>query len=428
MPLNPSIIMGVQRPQPVDPMESYGKSLALKGLIGQQELQGLQMQQARQGLEDEANVRDAYKQSAGNMDTLRRLLGERGSYKQIQALDKLQLEQEEKRSTIDKNKAAAGKDNAEVALKEAERAASMLSVAKADPTAYPAIRRLAELQFPNLAKRLPAEYDPNVIESELAAGMTYVQRLTDQRKAQELAETGRHNRTTEANTVRGQDLTAQTAREGHAVTRRGQDLTNARAIEANAAGGRTYDAERGIVVNTRDNTAAPVVQGGAAIGPKDKPLTESQGNATGFGMRALRANETLARLEKDGTDVSGTIKQGAESVPIIGGMLGQGVNALPSFLGGPSSQQQQVEQAQRDFINAVLRKESGANINESEFQNARLQYFPQRGDSPAVREQKRKNRESAIEALKIQAGPGASSIKPAPDTSTTTNGQWSVVR
>ena len=63
----------------------------------------------------------------------------------------------------------------------------------------------------------------------------------------------------------------------------------------------------------------------------------------------------------------------------------------------------QIEQAQRDFINAVLRRESGAVIGEQEFENARLQYFPQPGDTPKVVKQKQKNREmqfAKIEELK----------------------------
>ena len=63
----------------------------------------------------------------------------------------------------------------------------------------------------------------------------------------------------------------------------------------------------------------------------------------------------------------------------------------------------QIEQAQRDFINAVLRRESGAVIGEPEFENARLQYFPQPGDTPEVVKQKQKNREmqfAKIEELK----------------------------
>lgn len=48
---------------------------------------------------------------------------------------------------------------------------------------------------------------------------------------------------------------------------------------------------------------------------------------------------------------------------------------LPSFL--QSAERQKFEQAKRNFVNSVLRNESGAVIAESEFKNADKQYFPQ---------------------------------------------------
>jgi len=77
-----------------------------------------------------------------------------------------------------------------------------------------------------------------------------------------------------------------------------------------------------------------------------------------------------------------------------------------------SPQSQQADQAQRNFVNAILRQESGAAISESEFQNARKQYFPQPGDSAKVIEQKRQNRETAIKSLEVSAGPGMKKIQP----------------
>ena len=66
---------------------------------------------------------------------------------------------------------------------------------------------------------------------------------------------------------------------------------------------------------------------------------------------------------------------------------------------------QLAEQAQRDFINASLRRESGAAIAPSEFESARRQYFPQPGDSPAVLAQKARNRATQIEGIRAAAGP-----------------------
>lgn len=65
---------------------------------------------------------------------------------------------------------------------------------------------------------------------------------------------------------------------------------------------------------------------------------------------------------------------------------------------------QKLEQAQRNFINAVLRRESGAVISPEEFENSRQQYFPQAGDSAEVLEQKRQNRLDVLAGLRSEAG------------------------
>jgi hypothetical protein len=77
---------------------------------------------------------------------------------------------------------------------------------------------------------------------------------------------------------------------------------------------------------------------------------------------------------------------------------------LPTVLGGPSPEQQQNDQARRNFISAVLRKESGAAISPTEYVNEERKYFPQLGDSPKVIQQKQQARELAIKALEAQAG------------------------
>ncbi len=65
-----------------------------------------------------------------------------------------------------------------------------------------------------------------------------------------------------------------------------------------------------------------------------------------------------------------------------------------------SENERKVRQAQREFVNAVLRLESGAAIGESEFASAAQQYFPQPGDTRDVIAQKRQARARAIQGLK----------------------------
>ena len=75
---------------------------------------------------------------------------------------------------------------------------------------------------------------------------------------------------------------------------------------------------------------------------------------------------------------------------------------MPSSLKSDFIQRQ--EQAEQNFINAVLRNESGATISPGEFDNARKQYFPQPGDSAATLEQKKRNRATVIENFRLSAG------------------------
>jgi len=149
-----------------------------------------------------------------------------------------------------------------------------------------------------------------------------------------------------------------------------------------------------------------------------KPLTESQGNATAYGMRMAEANKILTDLEKKGVTNTGAIRSavgGAVGLtPFVGEKLESAVNAtmnpLPSVLGGPSNEQQLTDQARRNFITAVLRKESGASISPSEFANEEKKYFPQIGDTDQAIAQKQAARNLAIKAMGIQAGPGARNI------------------
>ena len=142
---------------------------------------------------------------------------------------------------------------------------------------------------------------------------------------------------------------------------------------------------------------------GKSTATGEKALTESQGNATAYGLRMKEAEAILEDLAKQG------VLRGAmvEGVPFVGGAYAK---ALPSALGGTSQQEQQVNQAKSNFITAVLRKESGAVISDSEFAREDNKYFPQVNDGPAVIKQKANARRLAIEAMKFQAGPGAKEI------------------
>lgn len=148
---------------------------------------------------------------------------------------------------------------------------------------------------------------------------------------------------------------------------------------------------------------------------RDKPLTEVQANAYMFANRADAADKIIAELfsdQKTQPSVKGVaIKQNLEGIPLIGGAISSGANAALS------DSSQRYEQAKRDFINAVLRKESGAAIGKDEFANAERQYFPQPFEGQKSIKQKAEARRRAIEGLSVASGPlasriGASSVAP----------------
>ena len=135
----------------------------------------------------------------------------------------------------------------------------------------------------------------------------------------------------------------------------------------------------GMQLKVRPDGTVEFTEGGATA----TKLTEGQTNALTFGGRMQSSGQILNQVESQGTDLYQSLVQ---NIPIAGNYL-------------LSPEYQSYSQAKRDFINAVLRKESGAAIAASEFDNADKQYFPQPGDSDQVISQKRANRELATKLM-----------------------------
>ena len=194
-----------------------------------------------------------------------------------------------------------------------------------------------------------------------------------------------------------------------------KDPTKVLQVVPKSQAGQVVEREDGTyLVDTRTGASKPVVgpQGQPLVG--GKPMTESQSNATAFGMRATEANNILKNIEDSGTTTTGGIRTVVSgtlgAIPLVGENLESKSYSALNFLS--SADQQKTDQARRNFITAILRKESGAAIAASEFANEEKKYFPQIGDSKKVIEQKQKARDLAIKALEVQAGPtGARSIK-----------------
>lgn len=132
---------------------------------------------------------------------------------------------------------------------------------------------------------------------------------------------------------------------------------------------------------------------GQLSNPSEK-VTNDQANAALFSRRMAASNDILSRPEisQSGTGLGGAWNKMAENIPLVGNAM------VPK-------EYQQNRQAQEDFINSVLRRESGAAISSSEYDHANRQYFPQPGDSPEVIAQKAANRQNAMKGILGAASP-----------------------
>lgn len=129
---------------------------------------------------------------------------------------------------------------------------------------------------------------------------------------------------------------------------------------------------------------------GIAGRTSEKPHSEGQLNAAGFADRMSDNERIVSQHEKIAATTGSRLQR-----------------ALPGELQDSSWQEYQA--ARDNWINAQLRRESGAAISQAEYESADRQYFPQPGDSASVIEQKRARRATAEASMRRSAGSAATS-------------------
>ncbi|MBC8642136.1 hypothetical protein IAG25_35615 [Caballeronia sp. EK] len=401
MSLDPSIALQVQPVQIQNPLTQYAQVAAIQDAQQRNKLLDLSIADKQREVGQNAALNDAYARNLNADGTVNQqgLLGavvQSGYGSAIPGIQKSLME-------ADTAKLTQQKTRLEAAGAQLQTVGQVLG-SVTDQASWDAARQWAHTNLgPSSLDNAPAVYDPTVIANARKQALTVLQQLDEQHKtlADQLAqsqftETQRHNQATEGNAA-GQLAVSQ----ANSATEAASALTR----------GLEYDAKNGVVINKRTGQSVPVRDAqGNPIATTAANLTGEQSNAVAFGARALDAQNTLRQLEASGITNGGRIKQGVEGIPVVGNALGNAVNSLPTWAGAPNDQQQSYEQAQRNFVSAVLRKESGAAISNEEYANEAKKYFPQPGDSAATIEQKARARDLAIEGLKAQAGPGASMI------------------
>lgn len=126
-----------------------------------------------------------------------------------------------------------------------------------------------------------------------------------------------------------------------------------------------------------------------ASGGKSEKLTEGMRSTGQYAERMSAAEKLLEQT----TEQKPSIKES------IMGLAGETAANLSR-----SEDRQKSLQAQRDWVRAKLRKESGAAIGVDEMKNEITTYFPQIGDSAGVIAQKKQARQQAVDGMISAAG------------------------
>jgi hypothetical protein len=124
--------------------------------------------------------------------------------------------------------------------------------------------------------------------------------------------------------------------------------------------------------------------------PSDKPQTAEQTKAAGFYDRGKPANDIL-NSDKVANYISG-----------LGTFAFYLNQHSPNFM--KPGDFQAFEQARRQFTEAYLRRDSGAAISATEYENADKTYFPQPGDTKETVAQKKIARQTVLDSLIKEAG------------------------
>jgi hypothetical protein len=119
-----------------------------------------------------------------------------------------------------------------------------------------------------------------------------------------------------------------------------------------------------------------------------KEPNDTQRTTAGFALQARHALKDFENIASEGYDRSD---------------VSSGIGSKFSNVFRTSDAVSQ-EQAERTFVTAVLRSESGANITEPEFERDQNKYFPRAGDSEKAIQQKAIARKTAVTALEAKAG------------------------
>lgn len=160
--------------------------------------------------------------------------------------------------------------------------------------------------------------------------------------------------------------------------------------------GQPYNAQWNAETNSWERVGGVKAPSGMSITTNpDGTVSVTQGPTGGGKMTELNSKDMVYATRAAG------------ALPIIDSM-GDALTSLPESVGGQapvvgnymkSPQYQQAEQAGKEFLQAILRKDTGAAITTQEMNEYGTVYLPGPGDYPELLAQKKASRQRALQAL-----------------------------
>lgn len=407
MAVDASIYGQIQQQKPVNSLANMAAAYELTNAAQQNQLGQLRLDEAQQGVQRRNRLQSLL---SGAYDTPE---AREGALLQGGFIDEAGKLAKDRREGVKlDNESLKAKNEAEASKFKLghDRITAFMNIigSAKDENSYQQAKAAAQAMGVDVSTA-PVNYDPAYVMNAAQQALTTKDRIEAEARKRGLdiqaltqQETARHNKASEG--IAGGNL------------RVAQERLN---IEKSAPRGQFLETPQGYVLaDPRGGTVAPVMgPDGQQLRGKtaDRSLNETQAKANLFGTRMREADRILSSLEGKYSPTALNTKAAAESIPVVGGIAGLAGNAMLSAEG------QQAEQAQRDFINAVLRRESGAAIAASEFESAKRQYFPQPNDKPENLRQKAAARKLAIQGLEVEV-PGGFRSGSTPSNSGNTGG------
>jgi hypothetical protein len=197
MALDASIISGLRPVQ--DPMDAYAKVAGVQQAMNQNRLADIAVQQHQKTLTDASNLADAYRGAVnpdGTIDRTKLISGaaSNGLGAQIPGMQKSLLEQD---------KAAREAETAQLTqhMKKFELAGQIMNGVNDQASWDRARQQTAQVFGADAAAKMPAQYDPALIQENMAKAMTVKDQVAQRIQQLTLGETQRHNLASEANTL-----------------------------------------------------------------------------------------------------------------------------------------------------------------------------------------------------------------------------------